>query len=899
MWLYSFNRYKNIVVIHYTYTIIQRLLSVSIAIFMLLLAALSSQYVFSNVNITDFNTEKQNPEYNSQSTFPLTTQALNDTHIQWAIDCIVEQLYALRNEGGNWDRIYPDSSMHNFNAHITGQSTLATLALLSAGQSYQDPRLLPAIDYLRTQNPDYTYVRSLRCHIWAMLPNRFTPVLDDDLRWLIRTYGYESGSWGYSIAPIKSGYDNSLTQYGTLGLWEAAKRGLNVPDKLWQRLENHYLRTQLSEGGWNYRPTDSPRASMTAAGLVCLFITQDYLHAGEHLEPNSRKTKAEEAIEKGLQWLSQNFSADFHPGAPGANQQAYYFYYLYGVERVGLASGMKHFGEHDWFREGAVSIINKLCEPVNDAQGNITGYKITANLPDTGNVEVPIVQLSFALMFLSHGRAPIILTKLSDENYSWNNRPRDIANLTRWINDETEKPASWQIISVNDSLNQWLDSPILYIASHEALPYAGQHDQSYEKLDEKRRWLQKQNQENPVQNLNNPDNTNDYTQLTYPTTLEKIKRYLDLGGMLLTNADVHNKHFSDSVELMACKMYPNAIWRKLPEDHLVYKMSKPLNKPPDLYGLTNGVRELIIHCPRADVGATLQINDRKAGQSDIFNVLSNIYYYASERTISKPRLANKLIIDASQYPYPYPYINIKPDIVTQSQIPDSNYTILRGKYDGNWNPEPAADELLIQQFKNRNYKNLNLAYKDINLENLIDYDIAHQPTLLWLRGTAAYNFTPEQIQGINSYSKKGGVMLIETVGGCGDFTKAMEATIQSLYPENKFRQLTRHPIITGSNLENGVDCSRVAYRLYSYEQLAGRQTKPRLRAMSFTVDNPDGDNNNSSTTEIHIITSREDITNALLDQPCWGISGYTNKDAVALMGNIITYTKTTASVAKK
>jgi hypothetical protein len=40
-----------------------------------------------------------------------------------------------------------------------------------------------------------------------------------------------------------------------------------------------------------------------------------------------------------------------------------------------------------------------------------------------------------------------------------------------------------------------------------------------------------------------------------------------------------------------------------------------------------------------------------------------------------------------------------------------------------------------------------------------------------------------------------------------------------------------------------------------------------------------------------VLFSREDLSNALLDQPVWGVSGYAPGSAVELMGNIIQFAK--------
>lgn len=772
----------------------------------------------------------------------VAAENLTDREIQWAIEAIRDGLYARQNNAGTWESLSNDPAMAILNTHITGQSTIAVLALLASGQSYQEPRLQPAIDFLRAQKPDYTYVRSLRAHIWALLPERFGPLLADDRDWLLRSYGFSSGSWAYTSIPMESGYDNSLTQYGVLGLWEAAKRNHEIPKRLWQRVEDHYLRTQLAGGGWNYRPQfGEARGSMTAAGLTCLFITQDFLHADEYLKPGVRDTDPQKAMARGIEWFGQNFAVDRHPGLNPDSDQTYLFYYLYGVERVGLASGYKRFGRHDWFRAGAAEIINRLCDGVTDPEtGALTGFTPKARIRTTGSVESPIVQLAFGLMFLAHGRVPIVVSKLRDDAFAWNSRPRDVANLSNWIGQETEQRLSWQILDVSSPLEEWFDGPMVYLAGHEAFAYLAEHEEEVHRR----------------------------TRGNDPrfTTLERLRRYLDLGGLLLTNADAGNPRFTDAVKALGRAMYPSYQWRPLPADHFVYTLSAPVERPGALEGLSNGVRELIIHCPQRDVGAALQINDVNLRRDD-FAMLSNVYYYASERGLTTPRLNRKLLLNEEQVMRGSPRAreaNLRP------------VTLVRAVHEGNWNPERAADELLALRL--RTSRGLDATIIDAPLET-IDDSSAADAALLIVRGTAEHKFTEVQARALRAYVQRGGTVLFENVGGTGAFGRSAEEFVESFMPGARFRRPARHPVITGEGLEGGTDCSNVSYRLYSLEKFGVRETRPRLRAL-----HEDGRED-----DLRFFVSREDLSNALLGQPCWGVSGYTTDHAAMLLGNLVEY----------
>ncbi len=764
-------------------------------------------------------------------------ETLTDQEVSWAIDALTEALFALRTDAGTWERQYARSEMANFNAHVTGQTTLAVAALLAAGHSYQDPRIRPALDLLIADKSDFTYVRGLRCHVWAAVPDKYSRLLDADRRWLLSAYDHDSGSWNYTQAAIRSGYDNSVTQYGVLGLWEAAKRRQEIPASLWERVEKHFLRTQLPDGGWPYgRGRTEPRGSMTAAGLTCLYICRDYLHGEEYLGVGLPESPLETAVRRGLGWMALHFSVDGHPGIESVDGvPSYYYYYLYGVERAGLASGERYFGEQDWFREGAAAIINRLCLPVYDDEGAgpLLGFvcKDPPDFPFTGAAEPPVVQLSFGLMFLARGRVPIAINKLRDPSFTWSNRPADASNLTAWLSDEVEQPFNWQVLDVDRPLEEWFDAPFVAVSSHDTLPWIAAHNRALAEESADRS----------------------------PTTVEKIRRYLDLGGLLFTNADAASDAFGTSVRELAALTHPHLEWRRLPEDHWLYRMSAHVEKRPILYGLSNGVRELIIHCPQNDLGRSMQRNAPNATRDD-FLTLGNLYYYASERNLARPRLARKL--------------DLADPFAPRIDDPEAPFTILLGRHLGEWNPEPGAIDLAKHRLAQRGVE---AKFIEVILSEL---PAAPRPgTLLWVRGLQGREFSERERDGLKRYLDGGGIALFETVGGIGSFASEAEGLIEAMYPSaGRFRTALRHPVVTGEGLPEATDCSRAVYRLFSVETMGARDNRPRLR--HFDTGDADGP---------RIFVSREDLSHALLGQPRWGINGYSTESAADLLANLCRY----------
>jgi hypothetical protein len=283
-------------------------------------------------------------------------------------------------------------------------------------------------------------------------------------------------------------------------------------------------------------------------------------------------------------------------------------------------------------------------------------------------------------------------------------------------------------------------------------------------------------------------------------------------------------------------MYPQYAWRALRPDHWAYTLHFPVrSRRPPLQALSNGVRELIILAPGRDLSAAFQVRDEKNGA---FPTAANIYLYASEMNRPRPRLTASA--------------------TTGRGMPPSA-RIVRASYEGNWNPEPLA-----------------LDVPGATLDSIHTAD--PRPDLVVVSGTDAHEFTEPERRAVRAYVQAGGVILFETAGGRGPFTESAEQMCRAALGDiaDGPRLLTSDRIITGEGLPeaSGRNLARVRYRPYTVEVFGGRETRPRLQGMFI-----DG--------AARVLFSREDLSHALLDQPCWGVSGYAPASARALLDNIV------------
>ena len=210
-------------------------------------------------------------------------------------------------------------------------------------------------------------------------------------------------------SPAAGGYqgagdgDNSNTQFATVALWVGRRHGLPVETAL-ARLNQRFRTSQNPDGGWAYNPSPGggggSSATMTCAGLLGLAVAQ-----GSASEAALAKGKTapdpgkDRVIKAGLAVLGTAVGQPFakpRVGAPPVpipmvGGRTYYF--LWSLERVGVALDLKTIGGKDWYAWGADVLL------ANQAQdGSWQG-----DYPAT-------VDTCFALLFLKRANLASDLT---------------------------------------------------------------------------------------------------------------------------------------------------------------------------------------------------------------------------------------------------------------------------------------------------------------------------------------------------------------------------------------------------------------------------------------------------------------------------------------------------------
>ncbi|WP_428940416.1 DUF4159 domain-containing protein [Fontivita pretiosa] len=631
----------------------------------------------------------------------------------------------------NWES--EDNFDNKHGDQKTGQTALVVYTLLAAGESPQDPRIVKAVEYLKKTQTSGVYALGMRCQVWLHLPQ--TPetqrLMEHDAKVLLNaviTQGEGRGFYAYN--PTHKAWSHSRAQYAVLGLWAAAQSGIEIPSSYWRMVEQAWIEQQDPSGGWSYyaRPDGQYPLTpgMTAVGVATLFITQEFLRANDAaLTGGGERAIGNPAIERGMRWLIDNFDKV-------ASDQRYTrdFPYstIYAIERVGVASGLKYFGQIDWYEKGANWLLSKQYN--NGAWPSEFG-----NVPST----------CFAVLFLSRGRAPVAINKLDytlpDQTPQksappWNQRPRDVPNLTRFIAQQIEQDLKWQIVSLAAPFQDWLDAPILLMCGRTAI-----------ELDEPAR--------------------------------QKIRHFIESGGLVLGNADGGSREFAASFTSLGQQLFAGYEFRELPADHVIYT-NQPFSRgnwktKPAVLGLSNGVRELMLLIPQADCSRRWQFR-RVAGYEEHWQLPANIFLYCTDPKDLKTRGHS-------------PIVARDPSIRAVRSI-----RLARLKYAGNWDPEPGGWRRLADLLHNRNRIDLRVEPVELPGGSLEGFEFAH------LTGTEPIVLDDRARAMLRGFADRGGTIIIDAAGGSSRFVDSVEKELSATFGDAELKLLpTNHRIFTSGS----------------------------------------------------------------------------------------------------
>ena len=286
--------------------------------------------------------------------------------------------------------------------YAMGHVALPLAALLKSGIEVDHPVVTDALKDLEARPPQKTY--SVACYLLALdayweqlvknatrngksLPRRATgPVLDRMLvmvTWLVNGRINKTGEWSYDSGSGRPDFSNS--QFAILGLEIGVEHGIRVPSEVFHEIINHFIKKLTLDGGktevglifnppvdqafsrtsnprrirfsgrpggWSYHGNNAkPTASMTAAGASSLLVAKIALKKYGELTPRL-SAALENAIFTSMAWITRRFK-DYLEG------DNWFYYTLYSLEKVGDLGDISKYGEHDWYRRGATTLLER------------------------------------------------------------------------------------------------------------------------------------------------------------------------------------------------------------------------------------------------------------------------------------------------------------------------------------------------------------------------------------------------------------------------------------------------------------------------------------------------------------------------------------------------------------
>lgn len=485
-----------------------------------------------------------------------------------------------------------------------GNDVVAVAALAYAGETFQKPDTAATWKVFTELELEHTYTLGFR--IIAMA-ERFRRTKDrpvrEGLRAFLRrdaeelaSYQLETGAWGYRKPPAGASldWDFSNTQIAILALQQAVSCGVELKPEVFLKSQQYYLDKQRPEGGWNYsregrdRGGDHPSyGSMTAAGVANLFLIRDLLDPAVgcpckgNRSQGSRNGKVEAALARGIKWLGENFTLD--------NPQCGRFvsYWMYSVERVGIATGFKYLGTHNWYGEGVKLFLGSQKD--NGAWSDAFG---------------PVADTATTILFLVKGRGPILMNKVQFDG-EWNLHPRDAANLAKFVGEVKEQPFLWQVIPLDVPVEEMHDAPILYLSTESAVKLSDEHK-------------------------------------------KKLRQFTDTGGTILLEASCGNRAADTWIKRTCSELWPEWELKALDKDHPLWSSDvKITGQLPMLLGLSDGMRTFLFYAPR-DISCAWN-SGGFAKNKAAFDLGGNLYAYVTDRGKLRNRLAQRVIGTGAKY----------------------------------------------------------------------------------------------------------------------------------------------------------------------------------------------------------------------------------------------------------
>ena len=722
----------------------------------------------------------------------------------------------------------------NQSRHPEGTTALVTLALLNAGLSPESREMQAAIERL-VQLPNErlsTYVAALRIMVLAAADPKgqlYRREIKNDVDWLIEQQlksGPAIGGWSY---PLNNNViaDSSNAQYALLGLHEASKVGVKVPEKVWERALIYWDKCfNTRTGGFGYDITGNRvNGSMTCAGISSVIIAEenlanakDYLKGGE--VRCCRTNQNSEKIERALLWMAKHFSVRANPFPRGQGRINAKFYYLYGMERAARLAGRRFIGAHDWYREGAEHLVR--------SQNTDGSWKGTGTFGETKQD----IATAFGLLFLAKGKRPIVVGKYKfGAGDDWNRHPQGVHYLTRELESQWKTKLNWQTIDGSRAEVQDLaETPVLFISGRDQL------------------------------------------DLT-PAQKRALKAYIENGNFIFAEANQgngcgNNVAFDRKFRQLMAELFPDTPLEPIGATHPIWNSHFVLQPDPNwpVLGLQACCRTSVIYCPKSLTGhwqlnrtAILDQLPRRAKSQVQYarEIGVNIVSYATGRQVRDkldlPQINNKAISVLNNRALVLPKLDHRGG---SDDAPNAWRHVLRLAND--YGLTVDMEKKLVSPVP----------------EQLFDHPF------VFMHGRNQFFFKNAEVEALAAYVKGGdrGFIFADSICSNSQFHEAFEKQIERIVPGGELKPIpSNHPIWT--DYYGGQNISTVTITKpdrTANDGFARRRVTPQFKGIEI-----DG--------RYVVVYSPIDLSCALENATLSHCESYTREDAIKLALNVLLY----------
>jgi hypothetical protein len=467
-----------------------------------------------------------------------------------------------------------------------------------------------------------------------------------------------------------------------------------------------------------------------------------------------------EYVESGALDRAQKWLADRFPNRQRLGIEQHLFYCLYGIERAGRLTGLRFIGQHDWYRVGCQYLVQ-----TQGADGSWRG--------ENGS----IVSTSFALLFLSKGRTPVLITKIPHDGNDgaghvfkadasrndWNNDRNSARHLADFCSRELFKrqPMGWQIFNpretnvenVDELVAELLQSPLVHISGHLAPEFSGQEE-------------------------------------------EMLRKYIANGGFIFADACCGRPQFDRGFRRLMARLFPDNPLQPLPASHSIWtasgKFLVPPNNPFKLEGIQICCKTAVVYCPQ-DLSCWWESNLYDKGQAKIaFQLGANIVAYATGLEPPRPRLTPMEVIR---------------DEPMEKLLPRGYLKAAQVRHEGDWQSAPRAMSNLMRQLRDKSRLDVVIPTEPVHPDRaeVIDFKF------LYMHGRNDFQIPQAKLADLRFNLETGGLLFADAICGSKTFDKGFRQLIAELWPQRKLQPIPLTDELYGKEL-NGTAITTVRCR---------------------------------------------------------------------------------------